>query len=112
MPDDAGPDSFNILPALLGREFNEPIRPAIVHHSVFGVFSIRRGKWKLILDTKTSGGWVRPSGKKPEPRTPGQLYNLKEDPYERNDLWNKYPQIVERLTKLLEKYKEQGHSRY
>jgi len=112
LPADAGPDSFNILPALLGAELDEPIRPAIVHHSVYGVFSIRQGKWKLILDTKTSGGWVRPSGKKPQPGTPGQLYNLRDDPYEQNDLWDKYPDVVERLTKLLEKYKRQGHSQY
>ena len=52
------------------------------------------------------------TGKKPEPGTPGQLYNLCEDPYERNDLWDKYPNIVERLTNLLDKYKQQGHSKY
>ena len=112
LPDDVGPDSFNILPALLDAELVKPIRPAIVHHSVFGVFSIRQGKWKLILDTKTSGGWVRPRGKKPQPGTPGQLYNLQDDPYEQNDLWEEYPDIVERLTKLLEKYKKQGHSKH
>jgi len=111
LPDDAGPDSFNILPALLGRKLKKPIRPAIVHHSVFGVFSIRQDNFKLILDTKTSGGWVRPSGKKPEPGTPGQLYDISKDPYEQNDLWEKRPDIVKRLTELLEKYKNQGHSR-
>ena len=109
--DHAGPDSFNILPALLGKKLKKPIRPAVVHHSVFGVFSIRQGSWKLILDTKTSGGWVRPTGKGPVPGTPGQLYDLQKDPYEQNDLWDKRPEIVERLTKLLEKYKEQGYSR-
>jgi len=41
----------------------------------------------------------------------GQLYNLKNDPYEKNNLWDKHPEIVKRLTKLLEKYKKQGHSR-
>ena len=111
LPDEAGPDSFNILSALLSRELETPIRPAIVHHSVFGVYSIRKEKWKLILDTKTSGGWVRPRGKKPVPGTPGQLYNLEEDLYEQNDLWDKHPEIVERLTRLLEKYKKQGYSR-
>jgi len=48
LPADAGPDSFNILPALLGKKLDKPIRPAIVHHSCFGVFSIRAGRWKLI----------------------------------------------------------------
>jgi len=111
LADDEGPDSFNILPALLGKKGDKQIRPATVHHSCFGVFSVRKGNWKLILDTKTSGGWVKPSGKGPEPQTPGQLYDIDKDPYEKNDLWEKRPDIVKELTNLLEKYKKQGRSR-
>jgi len=111
LPDNAGQDSYNILPALLGEKRDRAIREAIVHHSVFGVFSIRQGPWKLILETKSSGGWVQPSGEGPEPGSPGQLYNLAQDPYEQKDLWDKHPEIVDRLTKLLEKYKKEGHSR-
>jgi len=96
---------------LLGRESSKPIRPALVLHSCFGVFAIRQGKWKLILDTKTSGGWVKPSGKKPIPGTPGQLYDLAEDPYEKNDLWGQRPDVVRRLAQLLERYKQQDRSR-
>jgi len=95
----------------LGEKYNEPIREAIVHHSCFGVFSIRQGPWKLILETKSSGGWVKPGGSGPEPGSPGQLYNLTDDLYEENDLWDKHPEIVQDLTKLLEKYKKIGHSR-
>ena len=109
--DDAGQDSYNILPALLGEKYNTPIREAIVHHSCFGVFSIRQGPWKLILETKSSGGWVEPGGDGPKPGSPGQLYNMADDPHEENDLWDKHPEIVQDLTKLLEKYKEKGHSR-
>lgn len=109
--DDSGQDSYNIMPALLGKKYNEPIREAIVHHSCYGVFSIRRGQWKLIFETKSSGGWVKPGGSGPEPGNPGQLYNLVDDPYEKNDLWDKHPEIVQDLTKLLEKYQQQGHSR-
>lgn len=84
---------------------------AIVHHSVFGVFSVRQGQWKLILDTKTSGGWVKPRGRGPVPGTPGQLYSMADDPYETSDLWQQRPEIVKRLTKLLDKYKKEGRSR-
>ena len=111
LPDDAAQDSYNILPALLAEKLDEPIRDAIVHHSAKGVFAIRQGPWKLIPDTKTSGGWVKPRGKGPEPGTPGQLYNMVDDPYEQNDLWETHPEIVRRLTELLEKYKKQGYSR-
>jgi arylsulfatase A-like enzyme len=111
LPDNAGEDSYNILPALLGEKLEKPIRPDVIHHSVWGVFSIRQGKWKLILDTQGSGGWVEPSDKNPVPGTPGQLYDMEKDPYEKNNLWDKRPEVVERLTRLLEKYKKQGHSR-
>jgi len=111
LPENSAQDSYNILPALLGKKLYEPIRDAIVHHSVKGVFAIRQGRWKLILDTKTSGGWVDPRGKGPEPGTPGQLYDMLDDPYEQNDLWEERPEIVLRLTSLLEKYKKQGYSR-
>lgn len=109
---DEGPDSFSILPALVSTKPARPVRPAVVLHSCFGVFAIRQGKWKLILDTKTSGGWVRPGGKKPVPGTPGQLYNLVDDPQEQNDLWDERPEVVQRLARLLDDYKTRGHSRF
>lgn len=110
LPEEAGPDSYDILPALVGKKGEGPIRDGLVSHSENGTFAIRQGKWKLILDSKTSGGWVNPSGLPPDPKSPGQLYNLDSDPYEQNDLWNVHPDIVERLTRLLEKYKSEGRS--
>jgi len=110
LPEDAGQDSCNILPALLGEKRDEPIREAIVSHSVFGVFAIRQGPWKLILDNRDSGGWVRPKGRRPKPGTPGQLYNLQDDPAEQTNLFDERSEIVERLTALLERYKREGRS--
>jgi arylsulfatase A len=110
LPDDVGQDSYTILPALLGKRRDRPIREAIVSHSVFGVFAIRQGPWKLILENQDSGGWVKPRGTGPTPGNPGQLYNLDEDPAEQENLFEKHPAIVTRLTALLERYKEQGYS--
>jgi arylsulfatase A-like enzyme len=110
LPVEAGPDSYNILPALLGKKGDAPIREALVSHSENGTFSIKQRNWKLILDNKTSGGWVRPAGEPPQPGTPGQLYDLESDPYEKNNLWEKHQDIVEKLTYLLEKYKSEGRS--
>jgi arylsulfatase A-like enzyme len=107
---EAGPDSYDISPALFGESLKRPIREALVHQSANGTFAIRQGEWKLILDNKTSGGWMPPSGKPPEPGTPGQLYNLARDPYEQDDLWDRHPEIVERLSALLERYKKEGRS--
>jgi len=110
LPENAGQDSYNILPALLGEKLDKPIREAIVSHSVYGVFAVRQGPWKLILENQDSGGWVRPSGSRPKPGSPGQLYNLNEDPAEQNNLFDKHPAIVKRLTAMLERYEKQGRS--
>ncbi|MCD6376489.1 MAG: sulfatase-like hydrolase/transferase [Caldisericaceae bacterium] len=107
LPDNAGEDSYNILPALMGEKLNHPIREAIVHHSGAGVFAIRQGPWKLIIGTKGAG-----YDKGPQSDSIVQLYNLKDDPAERHDLWDKHPEIVKRLKKLLEKYQREGHSRH
>ncbi len=109
LPRGAGPDSYDIGPALLGRKGTPHIREALVSHSENGTFAIRRGAWKLILDNKTSGGWMRPAGERPEPGTPGQLYNLEDDPYETTDLWKERKDVVSELEALLEKYQRDGH---
>jgi len=107
LPSNAGEDSYNILPALTGKKLVEPIREATVHHSISGMFAIRQGKWKLILG-RGSGGW---SGRGRPEDPPVQLYDMSMDASERKNLCTEYPDIVERLTKLLQKYKQQGHSR-
>jgi len=126
LPDNAAQDSYNILPVLLGEEggkpesrkagkperqrAREPVREDVIHHSSTGVFSIRHGCWKLILETLGSGGWPPPRDNGPKPGSPGQLYNIAEDPKEENNLWGDHPEIVERLTALLEGYRNQGRS--
>ena len=115
LPRDAGPDSYNILPVLLGDpsaglRAGKPIREAIVSHSVYGVFTIRQGPWKLIHECQDSGGWVPPAGTGPEPGGPGQLYNLADDPAEQTNLFDDHPAIVKRLAALLAHYRQQERS--
>ncbi len=110
LPPNAGEDSYNLLPALLGRD-RQPIRQAIVHHSNQGVFAIRRGSWKLEFGLG-SGGFSPPNKVEPAEGGPaGQLYNLAEDPAENFNLYQRHPEIVRELTRLLEQYKKQGYSR-
>jgi len=108
---DDAPDSLNFMPILLNSKAKGPVRDHLISHSSKGVFAIRKGDWKLILDTKGSGGWVGPWERDIKPNSPGQLYNLANDPYEHKDLWDKRPDIVKRLSEILEKYKQQGHTR-
>ena len=108
LPAAAGEDSYDIRAALEGGPLAGPIREATVHHSIGGTFCIRQGKWKLIAG-RGSGGWTRVKTQKTDP--PGQLYDMTADPSEKKNLWRENPDVVKRLTALLEKYKKQGHSR-
>ena len=111
LPPDAGPDSYNILPALRGQSLDRPIREAVVHHSLDGMFSIRQGPWKLCLGLG-SGGFTSPQRLPQNPGEPaGQLYNLDDDRAEQRNVYLEYPSIVERLTQILEEYQAQGYSR-
>jgi arylsulfatase A len=111
LPDDAAEDSVNMLPALLGQGSpDKPLREAIVHHSSDGVFAIRQGKWKLILESQGSGGWPPPRGGAPVPGTPGQLYDIEADPGEQTNLWDKHKDVVAGLTTLLKRFQDEGRS--
>ncbi|MCK5457148.1 MAG: arylsulfatase [Melioribacteraceae bacterium] len=111
LPDNAAEDSYNILPVLEAQNYNKPLRDATVHHSGNGVFSIRQGKWKLIL-SPGSGGWSNPKDKKAAalgmPMI--QLYDLNTDINEQKNLQAQYPEVVDRLTNLLEDYVAKGRS--
>ena len=110
LPDNAGEDSVSILPALLGRD-KVPLREAVVHHSAEGCFAIREGFWKLEF-CPGSGGWDVPVDvKATESGLPQiQLYDMHDDVGERTNAAKQHPDIVRRLTKLLERYVSDGRS--
>lgn len=93
LPDSAAVDSVSFLPDLLGTA-KGPVREATVHQSMKGDLAIRQGPWKLIFLA---------GGKK-------ELYNLKDDISETKDLAAAQPEVVERLTKLMQRYIDTGRS--
>ncbi len=110
LPDDAAEDSVDLTPVLFGKSIDGNLREATVHHSMGGMFAIRQGRWKLI-EGLGSGGWTQPRTMKPTADGPkGQLYDMQADPGETNNLWLEKPDVVQRLTTLLEKYKRDGRS--
>lgn len=103
-------DSFS-LHSILDGSATKPVREAVVHHSLGGTFAIRKGDWKLVVGLG-SGGFTKINTKADKAAgLNGQLYNLKDDPAEKNNLWNEHPQIVKELTAMLEAYKASGRSR-
>ncbi len=110
LPEGAAEDSVSLLPALLGRD-RAPLREATVHHSINGSFAIRQGKWKLAL-CPGSGGWTAPRpGQHDTSALPlVQLFDLEQDPGETKNLQAEQPEVVARLTALLERYVREGRS--
>jgi arylsulfatase A-like enzyme len=110
LPDNAGEDSVSILPALLGQVI-APVRESVVHHSISGRFSVRQGPWKLEL-CPGSGGWGKPgdaeAAKQGLPDV--QLYDLSSDIAETRNAQADHPDVVARLSQLLDRIIANGRS--
>lgn len=73
--------------------------------------SRRSGDWKLINELG-SGGFSQPTKIKPGPGGPaGQLYNLRTDRAETNNLYLQHPEIVARLKAELQRIAQAESSR-
>lgn len=100
LPADAAPDSFNVLPALLGE--SQQGRDHIIE-AAQGI-ALRRGPWKLIPPQGRGGGKDRgPSSL--------QLYNLSADIGETKDVSAENPAIVKEMSAMLERLRTGGRSR-
>lgn len=110
LPENAAEDSVSILPALSGTA-TAPLHAAVVHHSINGSFSIRQKDWKLVL-CPGSGGWSEPRPGSDEAKTLPliQLFDLSNDIGETRNVQDRHPDVVEGLTRLLEKYVAEGRS--
>lgn len=124
LPDDAGPDSLNVLPALLGNPA-EPIRDELVlMPSRRDVFALRQGDW-VYINAQGGGGFrqTKPgdhalggpaallftgevnsdiAAGQFKPNAPSQqLYHLKDDLREAKNLAAERPELVEKFAARL-----------
>ena len=110
IPQNAGEDSYSLLPAMKGEKYDTRLRGPVIHHSASGHFAIRDGKWKLNL-FRGPGGSLKPSFIDPKTEeAPYELYDLETDPGETNNLYFKYPDIVKKLKRKITKIIEKGRS--
>ena len=112
LPEDAGEDSVSFLPVLRKPGAATERRVPMVVQSGNGSLAIREGRWKLCL-APGSGGLSAPVPGSPDEQRlpPVQLFDLEADPAEKTNLQDKHPDIVQRLTGLLESYRKTGKSR-
>jgi arylsulfatase A-like enzyme len=124
LAEEDGPDSFNVLPALLGEKTDKPCREYLAEQNNEGSeIALRYGTWKLI-----------PAGKRQNPNSktkvleveenpfetiliselPGneaQLYNLADDLSEKKNVAAEHPEIVASMLEKLKEIKSNGRSR-
>jgi arylsulfatase A-like enzyme len=105
LPDTAAPDSFNLMPALLGK--SKEGRPYIVEHA--DALSLIAGDWKVIqprrgAKTNATGNEL---GNDPAP----QLFDLAHDLAEKNNLASEHPEKVKELLALLAKIQRETRTR-
>jgi len=93
----AGPDSVDVLPALLGG--SQKGRDSLVEQG--RSIAVRQGDWKLI-EAAAGGRTARAASGKT------QLYNLAADPAESTDLASQQPERVRELSKRLEDIRKAG----
>lgn len=100
LPEDAGEDSFSIVPALLGTDPNTPLREIafIQGDTKDNAIAIRSGDWKMIASTS--------DGKKVH-----ELFDLSQDKAETENLASQNPEVVQRLSSALAKARAEGRTR-
>lgn len=110
--DSTAEDSFSLWPLLSASSNKLYERTHTIHHSIDGFFAIRKGNWKLAL-CRGSGGWSSPTEKQAQKdNLPAvQLFNLKDDPGEKQNVSEMYPEVVKALKAEMEKTISQGSSR-
>ena len=126
VPGGGAPDSFNLLPVLLGK--SRQGRDLLVEEAT--VLAIRDVRWKLIDRSQRPGEHPQPAplqdparearekadllrfmpGTIDYPTAPIELYDLVNDPGETHNVAAMHPEIVEHLRARLASLRAQGHS--
>jgi arylsulfatase A len=103
------PDSISLLPVLLQKN-NEPVRDNLVTLSFGGFLTMQKGPWKAAFGTKWHGGHLsdkyggqHPNSVPADSPELGQLFNIANDPFEKNDVWDEHPEVAQSLRRELER---------
>lgn len=103
LPADAAPDSENNLPVLLGQSkagSNYMLEEAFT-------LALRKGDWKYIApQEKSTPDWLKNKKIETGLMNVPQLYNVRKDPHELNNVAGQYPQLVKQLEAALNRIKK------
>ena len=106
----AAEDSYDVLPAWMGEEYEGPLRGGVVLTSFEGITALRKGKWKYIEGKvpDPDPNWL--TGKRLE-EVNEMLFDLESDPSEQQNLLTDFPDITDKMKTLLSRIRTRGYSR-
>jgi len=108
LPADKDVAPFSFLPSLMKKENRNP-RVSMVTADAKGMHAVRMGDWKFI-DTTPPEGF--PENRMNQFRNEEQqLYNLKDDPAEQNNVIGKYPEKAKELLDELNRIRNATNTR-
>jgi len=100
-------DSHNLLPILKGENIESPVRKEMVHNTYENKWGLRQGDWLYINSSSGEHSPMPESFKKlrnyKDFKSEGLLFNMKNDPEQRINLFAEYPEIVKELNSELNK---------
>ena len=105
LAEDAAPDSFDQLKTWLG--YDDKGRDYVITQSV-NTLTVIEGDWKYIAPTRNNDPYWKLTNTETGFITQPQLYNLKDDIGERNNVAADYPDRVEKLASLLDKVRNKS----
>jgi arylsulfatase A len=120
IPEHNGEDSFTVLRALTEKEPGAPVREQLVLQAADATYDIRMGDWKLVeradppsfesvrnkRKTEQAANKRRQTAKRAD-----ELYNLKADPTETNNVAAANPDRVKALKQALVAARDRGETR-
>ncbi|MFV8381538.1 sulfatase family protein [Corynebacterium hindlerae] len=111
IPDDAAEDSVSALPLWKGHDCS--IRTELVTSSMGGGLSLYDGHYKLVFVSNADGQnalWEAAHGGDTIRYEPSQLFDLRKDPREQNNLFASEPQRARAMTERLKEIITRGRS--
>jgi arylsulfatase A len=113
IPSGSAEDSFNQLSLFTGEAAST--RDTLVHNTNANGYALRHGDWVLIA-AKTGGvskvpEWFDHANGYSRNPHPGELYNLRDDLAQKNNLYADHPDKVKELSTLLEQVRAKGQVR-
>ena len=95
-------DGFSLLPVIKSKR--KTSKHEILYFQWRDQWAVREGKWKLIIKGRDTTGEFSPHPQKEEKMESPYLANLEDAQPELNNYARRYPEIVERLTKLYDNW--------